>query len=44
MDTVSGFLDVFQNILLAFAAIAIFVAAFYINNTFSIVLLGQRSA
>ena len=43
MDTVSGFLDVFQNILLAFAAIAIFVAAFYINNTFSIVLLGQRS-
>ena len=43
MDTVGGFLDVFQNILLAFAAIAIFVAAFYINNTFSIVLLGQRS-
>ena len=42
-DTVGGFLDVFQNILLGFAAVAVFVAAFYINNTFSIVLLGQRT-
>ena len=43
MNTVSGLLDVFQNVMLAFAAVAIFVAAFYINNTFSIVLLGQRT-
>ena len=42
-NTVGGFLDVFQNILLGFAAVAVFVAAFYINNTFSIVLLGQRT-
>jgi len=42
-DAVDGFLDVFQNILLGFAAVAVFVAAFYINNTFSIVLLGQRT-
>ena len=42
-DTVAGFLDVFQNILVGFGVVAVFVAAFYINNTFSIVLLGQRS-
>lgn len=40
-DQVSGFLAVFQNVLLAFAGIAVFVSAFYINNTFAIVL-GQR--
>lgn len=40
-DQVSGFLSVFQNVLLAFAGIAVFVSAFYINNTFAIVL-GQR--
>ncbi|MGK2950391.1 MAG: ABC transporter permease [Acidimicrobiales bacterium] len=39
---VSGFLDAFQNGLLGFAAIALFVAAFFINNTFSIVV-GQRT-
>ncbi len=38
---VSGLLSVFQNVLLAFAGIAVFVSAFYINNTFAIVL-GQR--
>lgn len=38
---VSGFIAVFQNVLLAFAGIAVFVSAFYINNTFAIVL-GQR--
>ncbi len=32
----------FQNILLGFAAIALFVSAFFINNTFSIVV-GQRT-
>lgn len=40
-DQVSGFLSIFQNVLLAFAGIAVFVSAFYINNTFAIVL-GQR--
>ena len=40
-DQVSGFVSVFQNVLLAFAGIAVFVSAFYINNTFAIVL-GQR--
>lgn len=40
-DEVSPFLDVFQTALLAFAGVALFVSAFYINNTFSIVL-GQR--
>lgn len=40
--TVEGFLDAFQNILLGFAAVSLFVAAFYINNTFSIIL-GQRT-
>jgi putative ABC transport system permease protein len=39
---VSGFLDAFQNILLGFAAVALFVAAFFINNTFSIIV-GQRT-
>ena len=42
-NTVGGFLDVFQNILVGFGVVAVFVAAFYINNTFSIVLLGQRT-
>ncbi len=40
-EQVSGLLSVFQNVLLAFAGIAVFVSAFYINNTFAIVL-GQR--
>jgi putative ABC transport system permease protein len=41
-DGVSGFLGAFQNILLGFAAVALFVSAFFINNTFSIVV-GQRT-
>lgn len=41
-QSVEGFLDAFQNILLGFAAIALFVSAFFINNTFSIVV-GQRT-
>lgn len=41
-DAVATFLDPFQNILLGFAAIALFVSAFFINNTFSIVV-GQRT-
>lgn len=40
-EQVGGFLTVFQTVLLAFAGIALFVSAFFINNTFSI-LLGQR--
>jgi putative ABC transport system permease protein len=39
---VSGFMDLFRNILLGFAAIALFVSVFLINNTFSIVV-GQRT-
>src|SRR3546814_14853437 len=35
-------MDAFQNILLGFAAVALFVSAFFINNTFSIVV-GQRT-
>ena len=38
---VEGFISVFQTALLGFAGIALFVSAFYINNTFAIVL-GQR--
>jgi putative ABC transport system permease protein len=41
-DQVGVFLDVFQTALLGFAGVALFVSAFYINNTFSIVL-GQRT-
>ena len=40
-SSVEGFISVFQNALLAFAGISLFVSAFYINNTFTIVL-GQR--
>ena len=35
-------MDTFQNMLLGFAAVALFVSAFFINNTFSIVV-GQRT-
>jgi putative ABC transport system permease protein len=41
-DSVGGFMDAFGNILLGFAGIALFVSAFFINNTFSIVV-GQRT-
>jgi putative ABC transport system permease protein len=41
-QSVDGFMDAFQNILLGFAAIALFVSAFFINNTFSIVV-SQRA-
>ncbi len=41
-DGVSGLMDAFQNVLLGFAGIALFVSAFFINNTFSIVV-GQRT-
>jgi putative ABC transport system permease protein len=41
-DAVAGFLGAFRNILLGFAGIALFVSAFFINNTFSIVV-GQRT-
>lgn len=40
-DAVGAFIDVFGNVLLGFAAVALFVSAFYIYNTFSIIL-GQR--
>ena len=40
-EEVDSFLGIFQTALLAFAGVALFVSAFYINNTFSIVL-GQR--
>lgn len=40
-DAIGGFIDVFGNVLLGFAAVALFVSAFYIYNTFSIIL-GQR--
>ena len=42
-DGVAGLMSAFRNILLGFAAIALFVSAFFINNTFSIVV-GQRRA
>lgn len=38
---VAEFIDVFGNVLLGFAAVALFVSAFYIHNTFTIIL-GQR--
>lgn len=41
-DAVSGYMDLFRNVLLGFAAVALFVGAFTINNTFSIVV-GQRT-
>jgi putative ABC transport system permease protein len=41
-EAMGAFMDIFQNVLLGFAAIAIFVSAFFINNTFSIVV-GQRT-
>lgn len=40
-DEIGGFLDIFGNILLAFALVAVFVSTFIISNTFNI-LLGQR--
>ena len=40
-DQFSQFIDIFQYALLAFAAVALVVSAFIINNTFAIVL-GQR--
>lgn len=41
-DAIGGFMDAFRNVLLGFAAVALFVSAFFINNTFSIVV-GQRT-
>ncbi|HKY15160.1 MAG TPA: FtsX-like permease family protein, partial [Microthrixaceae bacterium] len=41
VDQLGQFVGIFQTVLLAFAGVALFVSAFYINNTFSIVL-GQR--
>jgi putative ABC transport system permease protein len=41
-DAVAGLLSGFRNILLGFAGVSLFVAAFFINNTFSIVV-GQRT-
>ncbi|MFQ5556414.1 MAG: ABC transporter permease [Acidimicrobiales bacterium] len=40
-DSFNSFIDIFNNVLLAFALIAVFVSAFIINNTFQIIL-GQR--
>ena len=40
-DNFGQIIDIFRNALLAFALVALFVSAFIINNTFSIVL-GQR--
>ena len=40
-DAVGEFTSIFGNVLLGFAAVALFVSAFYIYNTFSIIL-GQR--
>lgn len=40
-DQVSGIFTLFRSVLLVFAGIAVFVAAFYINNTFA-VLMRQR--
>ncbi len=40
-DAFGEIADVFGNVLLGFAAVALFVSAFYIYNTFSIIL-GQR--
>jgi putative ABC transport system permease protein len=41
-QSVSGLMDAFGYILLGFAGISLFVSAFFINNTFSIVV-GQRT-
>ncbi len=41
IDQTEQFIGIFQNALLGFAGVALFVSAFYINNTFAIVL-GQR--
>ena len=41
VDSLGQFIGIFQTVLLVFAGISIFVSAFFINNTFSIVL-GQR--
>ncbi|MBC7462124.1 MAG: ABC transporter permease, partial [Thermoleophilia bacterium] len=38
----TGFLDILQNVILGFAAVAVFVGAFTIFNTFTI-LVGQRT-
>lgn len=40
-DAIGEFTDIFGNVLLGFAGVALFVSAFYIYNTFSIIL-GQR--
>lgn len=40
-DDLGGIIDIFGNVLLAFALVAVFVSAFIISNTFNI-LLGQR--
>ncbi|MFP5322952.1 MAG: ABC transporter permease [Acidimicrobiia bacterium] len=40
-DEIGEFVDIFGNVLLGFAGVALFVSAFYIYNTFSIIL-GQR--
>lgn len=40
-EEIGQFVDIFGNVLLGFAAVALFVSAFYIYNTFSIIL-GQR--
>lgn len=40
-DEVGEFVDIFGNVLLGFAGVALFVSCFYIYNTFSIIL-GQR--
>lgn len=40
-DDFAQIIDIFGNVLLGFAAVALFVAAYLINNTFNIVL-GQR--
>lgn len=40
-DDFSGIVDIFGNVLLAFALVAVFVSVFIISNTFNI-LLGQR--
>ena len=40
-DDIGGFIDIFGNVLLAFALVAVFVSVFIIGNTFNI-LLGQR--
>lgn len=41
-DSIEGFISVFQTVLLVFAGVALLVSAFFINNTFAI-LLGQRT-